>query len=203
MFELTALGLVQHLSSYPGAHVFVSAPLTETSHKLLLLTTAEALALAAAAAAATGTELKQRWSLKRVHFLAQEPILATDAHRAFLLADGSPNGFQVHLSWDPCVTLSPRSLHHTLLLACERVLYSDRNFVQLKAGLKPSDSHFNHPVLQCALAPLCRVCYSTSSWWARVLNPDSSAGAAAGVQIRLGGTHKAGQLLGGPCTSAG
>jgi len=109
MFELTAMGLVQHLfSSYPGAHVFVSAPLTEMSNKLFLLSVAEALASAAAplpaaaAAAAAGAaaddaELKPRWSLRRVHFLAQEPLEETVARRRVLTSAWSPNGLQVYL----------------------------------------------------------------------------------------------------------
>lgn len=99
MFELTSLSLVKHLfASYPGADIFVSAPLTEDSHKLLLLSEAEAVLSAAAAAKGVGSK---PWSLKRVHFIAQEPMEETKEHKKILSAAWSPNGLQVQLPENP------------------------------------------------------------------------------------------------------
>lgn len=98
-FELTALSLVKHLfASYPGADIFVSAPLTEESHKLLLLREAEAFLSASAAAKGVGSE---PWSLKGVHFITQEPIEETKEYKKVLFSLGSPNGLQVKLPEHP------------------------------------------------------------------------------------------------------
>lgn len=96
MFELTAQSIVRHLfASYPGADVFVSAPLTEESSKLLLLKEAEVIT--SAAAAAEGAQSKP-WSLKGVHFITQEPLEETEVVKKVLSAGWSPNGLQVQRS---------------------------------------------------------------------------------------------------------
>ena len=84
LLELTALSLVDHLFPvYPSADVFVSAPLDETSHKVILLEVAAA------------ARSERSWGLKGIHFIAQAPLDDSGPWNAILSAKGSPNGIQV------------------------------------------------------------------------------------------------------------